>query len=58
VKPLRATQLTVERLASRLEEVARRPELRTRAEALSAQLASENGAERAATLIEGALPQL
>lgn len=54
-KPLRATALTAERLAARIREVTKKPELGAQAAVLGRDLAAERGAERAATLIEAAL---
>ena len=54
-KPLLATRLTVDSLAARLRQTAKRPEFAVNAQALGRALARENGAERAATLIEAAV---
>lgn len=51
-KPLRATSLTVERLAKRLREVLANPLMTERAAALGRELANEGGAARAAERIE------
>jgi sterol 3beta-glucosyltransferase len=55
VKPLKATALTPERLASRIRDVIARPELAKNAEAIGRTLAAEQGPARAAELIEHSL---
>lgn len=54
-KPLRRTSLAAKPLAARMRDVIAQPEMTSRAEALARSIASEDGAARAADLIEGAM---